>query len=250
FASIWIFTLRLPWELGADFFLRHLLDGDAAANTLSWRWVAGLQTPGKTYAARASNIAKYTEGRFRPQGLEPSPVPLDGTPHPPKGDAPVSDALDPDLPTGFLLHEDDLSPGFALDRVTPTATFVLKATAARSPLEVAPIVHDFVDGALDDCLARFKDRLGPVTVSADGAAITDWAAKHGCRQIVLAYPPTGPIADRMGAAQPALENAGLPLVRLIRPYDALAWPHATAGFFKFKAKIPHLISDLNLRPAA
>jgi deoxyribodipyrimidine photo-lyase len=35
FASIWIFTLRLPWALGADFFLRHLIDGDPASNTLS-----------------------------------------------------------------------------------------------------------------------------------------------------------------------------------------------------------------------
>jgi deoxyribodipyrimidine photolyase len=26
FASIWIFTLRLSWQLGADFFFRHLLD--------------------------------------------------------------------------------------------------------------------------------------------------------------------------------------------------------------------------------
>ena len=48
FASIWIFTLRLLWALGADFFLRHLLDGDPASNTLGWRWVAGLQTRGKT----------------------------------------------------------------------------------------------------------------------------------------------------------------------------------------------------------
>ncbi|HBJ94473.1 MAG TPA: hypothetical protein DDZ43_16485, partial [Hyphomonadaceae bacterium] len=42
FASIWIFTLKLPWELGADFFLKHLMDGDPASNTLSWRWVGGL----------------------------------------------------------------------------------------------------------------------------------------------------------------------------------------------------------------
>ena len=47
FASIWIFTLRLPWVLGADFFMRHLIDGDPASNTLSWRWVAGLHTRGK-----------------------------------------------------------------------------------------------------------------------------------------------------------------------------------------------------------
>lgn len=69
FASIWIFTLRLPWQLGADFFLRKLLDGDPASNTLSWRWVAGLQTVGKTYLATADNIARYTDGRFRPRGL-------------------------------------------------------------------------------------------------------------------------------------------------------------------------------------
>ncbi len=47
FASIWIFTLGLPWRLGADFFLRHLVDGDPASNTLGWRWVAGLHTRGK-----------------------------------------------------------------------------------------------------------------------------------------------------------------------------------------------------------
>ena len=68
FASIWIFTLRLPWQLGADFFYRHLLDGDPASNTLSWRWVAGLHTKGRTYLARASNIARFTNGRFNPTG--------------------------------------------------------------------------------------------------------------------------------------------------------------------------------------
>ena len=65
FSSIWIFTLGLPWQLGADFFLRHLVDADAASNTLSWRWTAGLQTKGKTYLATAGNIARYTDGSLR-----------------------------------------------------------------------------------------------------------------------------------------------------------------------------------------
>ncbi|MEM1289778.1 MAG: FAD-binding domain-containing protein, partial [Pseudomonadota bacterium] len=69
FASIWIFTLRLPWALGADFFYQHLIDADPASNTLSWRWVGGLHTRGKTYLARADNIAKFTNGRFRPTDL-------------------------------------------------------------------------------------------------------------------------------------------------------------------------------------
>ena len=70
FASIWIFTLKLPWRLGADFFLRNLLDGDPASNTLSWRWVAGLHTRGKPYVAQADNIARFTEERFVPRRQE------------------------------------------------------------------------------------------------------------------------------------------------------------------------------------
>ena len=68
FASIWVFTLKLPMELGADFFMLHLIDADAASNTLSWRWVSGLHTKGKAYAARASNIEKFTDGQFNPSG--------------------------------------------------------------------------------------------------------------------------------------------------------------------------------------
>ncbi len=64
FASIWIFTLNLPWELGADFFYRNLIDADAASNTLSWRWVAGLHTSGKYYLAQQSNIEKFSNFSF------------------------------------------------------------------------------------------------------------------------------------------------------------------------------------------
>ncbi len=73
FASIWVFTLNLPWELGADFFYRNLLDADPASNTLSWRWVSGLQTKGKHYIATKENIRKFTNNRFNPKGLNESP---------------------------------------------------------------------------------------------------------------------------------------------------------------------------------
>ena len=64
FASIWIFTFNLPWELGAAFFMKYLYDGDIATNTLSWRWVAGIQTIGKNYIAKEWNIKKFTNNKY------------------------------------------------------------------------------------------------------------------------------------------------------------------------------------------
>ena len=110
FASIWIFTLRLPWALGADFFLRHLADADAASNTLSWRWVAGLQTAGKTYLATADNIARYTEGRFSPNGLASEAAPLTEPPLDKAGSLPTFTPHDPAQPALLLVTHDDLSP--------------------------------------------------------------------------------------------------------------------------------------------
>ena len=65
FASIWIHYFGLPWQLGAQLFYDHLLDADIASNTLSWRWVAGLQTSGKKYIATSENIMKFSLSRFK-----------------------------------------------------------------------------------------------------------------------------------------------------------------------------------------
>ena len=131
FASIWIFTLRLPWELGADFFLRHLIDGDPASNTLSWRWVGGLHTAGKTYAATPDNIAKNTAGRFRPAGLARDCAPLPMQPHPAPRPVPLTDTLH-DAPTALLLHEDDLA-GDGFPHLSPDTPLLFLTTTPRRP---------------------------------------------------------------------------------------------------------------------
>ncbi|MDU8943041.1 FAD-binding domain-containing protein [Ovoidimarina sediminis] len=253
FASIWIFTLRLPWALGADFFLRHLIDGDPASNTLSWRWVAGLQTRGKHYLARPSNIARYTEGRFRPEGLDTGAGPLEGPPHPERQAAPRSGGLAGGLTTGLLITEDDLSPGWLIEQVRPVASMVLSGVEGRSPLMVSERVHAFTDGAVQDMAARHGAGLGAFagTVSGKDAAarVADWAEETGLEQIVVAHPPVGPSAERVAAAENALAAREVTLVRVIRPYDALCWPHATAGFFKFKQKIPAFLEELGLAAA-
>ena len=65
FASIWIFYFKLPWQLGAEFFYQNLIDADPASNTLSWRWVAGLQTMGKKYITYQENIDRFTGSRYK-----------------------------------------------------------------------------------------------------------------------------------------------------------------------------------------
>jgi deoxyribodipyrimidine photo-lyase len=241
FASIWVFTLRLPWELGADFFLRHLYDGDPASNTLSWRWVAGLQTKGKNYVARASNISKYTEGRFSPKHqLTPDPEPLDGPPHPPRMEAPTGVGLEPSKRSVLLLHEDDLSPGWMFDLgLTPVATATLDATGKISPLHVAPNVKEFKTALMADCTSRWSGSLGNLTPGLSSASeVEDWAKANGAEQIVTSYAPVGPSATILN------DIRDLPVIRPLRNYDRCAWPHATAGFFKFKKKIPELIGRM------
>ena len=231
FASIWIFTLRLPWELGADFFLRHLLDGDPASNTLGWRWVAGVQTVGKTYLARPDNIAKYTEGRFQPAGLATWAAPLDAAPNPDRGQVPVSGVV-PSGTFGHLITEDDLSPGWIFDHVTPTQTAAFNGTQYRSPLAVATQVDQFVEAAIEDLSARIA---APLARPRTPLQIDEWATQNGLDAIVMSYSPVGGTAD-------ALTQVKTPIISLVRPHDADAWPYASAGFFKFKAKIPKLLA--------
>lgn len=247
FASIWVFTLRLPWALGADFFLRHLLDGDPASNTLSWRWVAGMQTKGKTYLARASNIAEYTEGRFRPVAgdLADHADALESRPHPPVGPMPVGEMWDPDLRTALLLSEEDLSPGYLFEAgLSPVQTATLKSARDRSPLILAPMVKDFTHRCMADAVRRYADKLGAVTSATGVQEVADWARATGAAQIVTPYAPVGPAQEALDRLEIALKPDKITLIRVLRDYDRAAWPRATHGFFKFREHIPELVGNL------
>ncbi|MDW3225516.1 MAG: FAD-binding domain-containing protein [Paracoccaceae bacterium] len=241
FASIWVFTLRLPWALGADFFLRHLLDGDPASNTLSWRWVSGQQTLGKTYLARASNIEKYTEGRFTPKDLAPHAEALAAPSNPAPGTLPPAATADPTLRTGLLLHCEDLSPGFILDHMSPACTATLMVRNGFSPLTPAPHIATFQRSALKDTASRWGDKLGGAPENtATVQDIITWADAQNLQQIVTAHAPVGPIAAVIANL---CKNPNAPsVVSIRRPYDSAAWPLATKGFFPFKKHIPDLLA--------
>ena len=249
FASIWIFTLGLPWRLGADFFFRHLLDGDAASNTLGWRWVAGLHTRGKPYPADAQNITSFTAGRFTPrpsdlaevtQGLEatepdglPSLLPLRAVTSP-----------QPGKPTALLITDEDCRvEDFDLSALDIRTTATLTASHLRSPLPVSDLVHAFEAGALADAALRIG--AAPVTLhAADPTALAKWAAASGATQIATPTITTGPLRDFMDDAVPSLARAGITLCEWRRDWDAAIWPHATAGFFKVKQNIPRILEQV------
>ncbi|MXQ06732.1 DNA photolyase [Alphaproteobacteria bacterium GH1-50] len=250
FASIWCFTLELPWQLGADFFLRHLLDGDPASNTLSWRWVAGLHTRGKHYVARPANIAKYTDGRFRPEGLAPSPDPLRGPDHPPLQTLRETSPALPGRRTGLLLTEDELSPGWLLAGHDIAATLIVNGSAGRSPLQVSDGVREFTGALIEDSVTRYAEKLGPYEIVSDpgdvGVRLSDWAGRHGLEQVIIPHMPQGPARDLLVAPLERLGSSGVNIAEMRRPYDQAIWPHATAGFFKVKAKIPDVLDTLGL----
>ncbi len=251
FASIWIFTLGLPWQLGADFFLRHLLDGDPASNTLSWRWVAGIHTKGKHYVARRSNIEKYTEGRFSPVGLAVDPLPLFDVHDYPIQPIRLAQTAFSTEPYGLIITEEDCNPETLPLTGPPKGVTSLNTTQARSPLPVGSLANTFSQEALADALNRCETKFNCTseTINTENlsASLVEWAAQLGVRELVTAYPPTGPVYETLENTRSVLENAGIILTYVRRDYDSLCWPHASKGFFKLKAKIPKLLEELGLR---
>lgn len=240
FASIWIFTLKLDWRLGADFFLRHLMDGDAASNTLSWRWVAGLHTKGKHYLARADNIARYTAGRpggalaaFGLAGDEAQPLAEPQDYARAKLDLPGAvRASDLAQPFALLLH-DEAAHHAPIDLAGVAAALVIGAdrAQARSPADIGAPARAFAQGALAHGLSEAS--------AAFGCAAAHWHAGEplaplldaaGIDRIAVPYLPAGWTRDALWPDLAPLAAEGR-VVTLLGELDRATWPLAKAGFF-------------------
>lgn len=246
FASIWIFTLRLPWELGADFFLRHLLDADAASNTLSWRWVAGLQTAGKTYLATAENIARFTNGRFAPKGLATSAPPLSAPP--PAAAAPLVDQgrYNSGKPALVLVTHEDLTPE-DLFRDPQLIAGVTITSDAR--LLWGDQARRFIMEGVNDVVTRTAQFYGctpQIAPHLDAEQLTAMARSLSVDQIVTPYAPVGPARDMLRQITAKLAADGIQLAQVRRTWDARLWPHATKGFFPFKEQLPSALRELGI----
>ena len=242
FAAFWIHTRRLPWQAGADFFYRHLLDADAASNTLSWRWVAGLQTPGKSYLVRRSNLEKYAAAAVaaHPGGLDElnddraTPAVLKSDPNPPPLPLPTDPpAAFPAGPHALWLHWDDL----AVELPPPAAMAKPAAILAVWPLAVveswSAVKTAHFRTALRDGLERAARAFACPAVWLESRepaqALMEWLQEHRISQL------TGfrPLVGDWFSVPPELESGGLSPTWLQRDWDRARFPYATKGFFGF-----------------
>ena len=252
-ASFWIHAEGLPWELGSDFFYRHLLDADPASNTLSWRWVAGLQTSGKPYLVRLSNLEKYAPAALLSDRSGLHRI-ADGVVKPAlqvEYSKPTQHPL-VDYPTTFVattgriglwLHNDDLSP-----EIGPLAGLRPVAVAAFAD---EPSQHgDYrlsvnrlaaLRTAVGDGLTRAGEhyRCPATLIDGDDPALSlaDWASSLGLTRVVAFAPTVGPVNDMVSRLSDGLAARGISLTLIRRPSDAHAFALATAGFFPFWEKM-------------
>ena len=255
FASIWIHTLRLPWQLGADFFMRQLLDGDPASNTLSWRWVCGLQTQGKVYQATADNIERFTNGHYAPHGLLAKDVPVlseSFTNHPP---IPLTrpDQHSVGEKTVLLVTEEDLHPeDWGIPRSDVAGIVLLETAEAYPGIAALPVAWKHT--ALEETANRLAGEFQRSVLRLQGSEKSTPARLHtllqeyGALSLSVMTPPIGPILSVIGPLLWELTKEGVALRKIRRPWDDAFWPHATHGFFKLKERIPSVLKQLLLIP--
>jgi deoxyribodipyrimidine photo-lyase len=249
-ASFWIHVEKLPWPIGADFFYRHLLDGDIASNTLSWRWVAGLQTRGKAYLVRRSNIEKYLAPPMLDQrGLEQldddrveTAQFTDDVPHPFALSAAFDNATSLEgRRWGLWLHEEDLHPESLNFFDAVPASIRCFSHDQDDPLnKPGPLRVAYIAASLQDGLSRAADhwKINPDQIALmDIPSLVDgllqWSNQEKLEIIVLSRPPVGFLRDQLPKMEAALNQQGVRLVTVSRPWDENLYPNAKAGFFNF-----------------
>ena len=231
FASIWIFTLGLPWQLGAEFFMKYLFDGDSASNTLGWRWVAGIQTKGKNYVASEWNIKKFTNNRFNSIKLNENPVPV------------VDDRnysivnnnfLNANLSNNqnLLIFENNLSfdqTDFK-DQSFKNIYFIYNENQTRQ-IKLDEKVLTFKRSLIQDQIKNFKNK----SLNCEVINIQD--LKSMKENLLALYPSIGENLDYLNKNN--LKNINF----LYRKIDQYSWKYCNKGFFNFKSYIPKIVKE-------
>ena len=231
FASIWIFTLELPWQLGAEFFMQHLYDGDSASNTLGWRWVAGIQTQGKHYLASEWNIKKFTNNRFNNIKLNENA--------PPKVSEKTYSIVKQDFSNkniddeNLFIFENSLSfetTDFQNHKFKKI--YIISNKNENRSIKLSEKVIKFKSLLISDQ----KQRLENNSINCEVVDISE--VKNINEKVIALYPTVGENLDY-------LNSNNLKIDFLYRKLDQYSWQYCNKGFFNFKNYIPKIISSLN-----
>ena len=231
FASIWIFTLELPWQLGAEFFMQHLYDGDSASNTLGWRWVAGVQTQGKHYLASEWNIKKFSNNRYNNIKLKENA--------PPKISKKTYSIIKQDFNNkkindrNLLIFENNLSfETTDFQNIKFKKIYIVSNKNENRSIKLSEKVIKFKSLLIDDQKQRLKDKF----IDSDVMDISE--IKNINEKVVALYPTVGENLDYLIANN-------LKLDFLYRKLDQYSWQYCNKGFFNFKNYIPKIITTFN-----
>ena len=231
FASIWIFTLNLPWQLGADFFMKYLFDGDSASNTLGWRWVAGIQTKGKNYVASEWNIKKFTNNRFSNIKLNENPVPImDERNYSIVNNNFLNANLSNDQ--SLLIFENNLSfdqTDFK-DQSFKNIYFIYNENQTRQ-IKLDEKVLTFKKSLIEDQIKNLKNK----SINCEIINIQD--LKNMKENLLALYPSIGENLDYLNKNN--LKNINF----LYRKIDQYSWKYCNKGFFNFKSYIPKIVQE-------
>ena len=229
FASIWIFTLKLPWQLGAEFLLQHLYDGDAASNTLGWRWVAGIQTKGKNYLASEWNIKKFTNNRFQNIKLNKNAVPILSEKNYSINN---KDFVNTEIleNQSLLVFENNLSfETTDFQDIKFKKILLIDHKNNYRTINLSESVINFKSSLLEDQKKRLKEK------SIDCEIININEIKNITENVYAIYPSIGENLDFVNLN--GLKNIQF----LYRKLDQFSWQYCNKGFFNFKNYIPKII---------
>ncbi len=232
FASIWIFTLEVPWQLGAEFFMQHLYDGDAASNTLGWRWVAGVQTQGKHYLASEWNINKFTNNRFKNIKLSVNAKPISSDKIYSVTNKSFENSEISEDKT-LLIFENNMTFEFSDFKEHKFKKILLVSNDTNRTIKLSEKVLKFKANLLEDQKIRLKEK----SINCETININD--LKNITEEVYALYPTVGENFD-------FIQNNQLRNIKfLYRKLDQFSWQYCNKGFFNFKNYIPKIIANFN-----
>ena len=230
FASTWIFNLGLPWQLGATFFFKHLYDGDAASNLLSWRWVAGLHTKGKQYLFSPSNLRKFSNNRFNVEKINNRRILLEESNQIIFEDEIYRSNMETKSKSLILFENDLHASTFKNIFRNYKNVFIVILGNNQRMIKLSESVLNFKQKLVFEFTKQFDN-----VIQIDPDKFKD--NLEGINQLDMIYPGVGENNDFIENYK--IKNNKV-IFNLVRDQDLFAWKFAKKGFFKFKENIPKI----------